>query len=339
MTMFDQLQQQGARLFLDEVAQRPQGRYVHYILVRESESFPVFQTDGTLNVIRTQAGVGTNGAANAGAVISRLVMFKRKQTSPERLAGRELLRLHGIITDQGDRECVYNGEKFCKRCPDCITYGYAIGDQGAEKSKVLVDSAFSITRYEDSHHAFHFNALYEHGTMTDEGKTRSSFGEQDHIVPQVFFPAVVTLRDPTYESFLYVFGNILRTARYGAQETRTGRVENHVVGIAFTSGEIFSNLRFSQSLYDALAQEGQLATLPLDRQQVVAAASRVARALLAAEPVEQPFVVLGDEVTPLLSDVRTLYQDSTRTRVLLQSLDGKTRAYAEHHLGGGRRRA
>src|SRR5579875_1521848 len=98
MSMLDQLQRQDADLFLGDVAQRPQGRYVHYILIRESESFPVFQTDGTLNVIRTQAGVGANGSADAGAVISRLVMFKRKQTSPERLAGRELLRLHGIIT-------------------------------------------------------------------------------------------------------------------------------------------------------------------------------------------------------------------------------------------------
>jgi CRISPR-associated protein Csc2 len=338
MTMLDQLQQEGARLFLDEVAQRPQGRYVHYILIRESESFPVFQTDGTLNVIRTQAGIGANGEARNSERISRLVMFKRKQTSPERLAGRELLRLHNIISDGGERECIYNGEKFCKRCPDCITYGYAIGDQGAEKSKVLVDSAFSITRYEDSHHAFHFNALYEHGTMTDEGKTRSSFGEQDHIVPQVFFPAVVTLRDPTYESFLYVLGNILRTSRYGAQETRTGRVENHLVGIAFTSGEIFSNLRFSQGLYDALAQAGQLATLPLERQHVLAAASRVARTLLTAEPVEQPFVLLGDEATPLLGDVRALYQDSARTRALLERLDGKTRAYAEQHLGNGKKK-
>lgn len=335
MALLEQLQA-NPRLFTRDIAQRPQGRYVHYILMRESESFPVFQTDGTLNVIRTQAGVtgGQSGSGDAH-LISRLVVFKRKQTSPERLTGRELLRLHGIITDDDDnaRRCVYNSEDFCKHCPDCIHYGYAIGDQGAEKSKVYVDSAFSITRYEDSHKSFRFNALYEQGTMTEGGKTRSSFGEQDHVVPQVFFPAVVTLRDPTYEGFLYVFGNLLRTSRYGAQETRTGRIENHIVAVAFTSGEIFSNLRFTQAIYDHMASNNQLEHTPLSRQTVLSTASEVVPGLLRDEPVEQFQTLIGGSLETLLGEVRALYQDSIRVASFLQALDAKTRAYAEPLLG------
>lgn len=330
MAMLD-IMQDDPRLFLREIAQRPQGRYVHYVLIRESESFPVFQTDGTLNVIRTQAGVGGGSQGNASQLISRLVIFKRKQTSPERLTGRELLRLHGIISDDGDKDtrCVYNSEDFCKHCPDCIHYGYAIGDQGAEKSKVYVDSAFSITRYEDSHKAFRFNALYESGTMTDEqGKTRSSFGEQDHVVPQVFFPAVVTLRDPTFEGFLYVLGNLLRTSRYGAQETRTGRIENHFAAITFTSGEAFSNLRFAQAMYDHVSQRSQLEHVPLDRQAVLSGAAEVVPTLLAGEPVEQFGTLTGANLTQLLDEARTLYQDSARVDSLLHALDAKTKAYA-----------
>jgi len=133
-------------LFFDAIPQLPMGRYVHFVLLRETESFPIFQTDGTLNVIRMQAGLGDE------ALISRLVMFKRKQSSPERLTGRELLRQQGIISDEkGDRFCEYNSANFCKSCPDCIHYGFAIGDAGAEKSKVYTDSAFSITPYEESH--------------------------------------------------------------------------------------------------------------------------------------------------------------------------------------------
>ena len=326
---------ENSRLFLDDIARRPQGRYAHFILVRESESFPVFQTDGTLNVIRTQAGVGEQGGPDTPHIISRLVIFKRKQTSPERLTGRELLRLHGIISDDDKdkaRLCVYNSENFCKHCPDCVLYGYAIGDQGAEKSKVYVDSAFSITRYEDSHKAFRFNALYEHGTMTDEGKTRSSFGEQDHVVPQVFFPSVVTLRDPTYEGFLYVLGNVLRTSRYGAQESRTGRVENHLVAITFTSGEIFSNLRFTQAMFDALMRSNKLDHLPLERQVVVSEAAEVAQSLLTEEPVEQFLTLTGGNLTELAAETRSLYQDSSRIGEVLQALDEKTRAYAQQHL-------
>jgi CRISPR-associated protein Csc2 len=314
----------NANLFLDAIPQIPQGRYVHFVLVRETVSFPVFQTDGTLNVIRVRAGVQTDG------VISRLVMFKRKQSSPERLTGRELLRAHKLIADDGELKCEYNSDEFCKQCPDCILYGYAIGSEGSEKSKVYVDSAFSIGSYEESHKAFQFNALYEHGTMTKEGKTRPSFGEQDHIVPQVFFPSVVTLRDPTYEGFVYVLGNLLRTDRYGAQDTRTGKVFNHLVAIAFANGEIFSNLRFSQAIYDALQKDSKWSE-PLDRINVLSAAGAAYQSLIADEPVTKAREVVGNELDTLRVDVTALYQSEKSTGDLLKALDQAARGYAKKY--------
>lgn len=310
-------------LFLGEIAQLPEGRYVHFVMIRQTESFPVFQTDGTLNVIRVRAGLKDEN------VISRLVMFKRKQSSPERLNGRELLRSVGVISsdEKAANYCEYNSEAFCKKCPDCIHYGYAIGDQGAEKSKVLTDSAFSITPYEASHKAFSFNALYEHGTMTDEGKTRSSFGEQDHIMPQVFFPAVETLRDPTYEGFLYILGNLLRTDRYGAQETRTGKVQNRLVAICFANGEIFSNLAFTQAIHDALAGEE---TMPLDPAKAYTAAGQAYQTLMSAEPVSRALDLTGESLAELLADVTALYQDEKQTKDVLSALDAKTHKYAEN---------
>ncbi len=319
--MLDSLKKDPA-LFLPAIPQVPQGRYVHFVLVRETESFPVFQTDGTLNVIRVQAGLKHSGA------VSRLVLFKRKQSSPERLTGRELLRRYGIIADGGELGCEYNSADFCKRCPDCILYGYAIGNEGAEKSKVYVDSAFSITPYEESHKAFSFNALYEHGTMTRGGETRASFGEQDHIVPQVFFPSVVTLRDPTYGGFLYVLGNLLRTDRYGAQDTRTGKVYNHLIAVVFGNAEIFSNLRFSQAIYDVLHDGGRW-NEPLDRQAVLEAAETAYAALIADEPVVKAREAKGDELAALRTEVTALYQDEKRTCDLLRTLDEATRRYAE----------
>lgn len=311
--------QETEGLFLPVISQLPQGRYVHFVLVRETESFPLFQTDGTLNIIRVQAGMQDD------QTISRLVMFKRKQTTPERLRGRELLRYFDIISDSGERACEYNSDKFCKRCPDCILYGYAIGSEGAEKSKVYVDSAFSITKYEDSHKAFSFNALHEHGTMTKAGVTRSSFGEQDHVVPQVFFPSIITLRDPTYESFLYVLGNILQTSRYGAQDSRTGTVHNHLVAVTFANGEIFSNLRFSQALHDALKSE----KTPLARTTVLEKAQAVYQALIQDEPVFKAKELLGKEVEPLRQEVTTLYQNEAEAKRLLTTLDKATGSYAE----------
>jgi CRISPR-associated protein Csc2 len=167
-------------------------------------------------------------------------MFKRKQITPERLAGRELLRSLELTsaTEGTDIFCEYNGEKSCKRCPDCILYGFAIGDSGSERSKVYSDSAFSLSSYETSHRSFTFNAPFEGGTMSEKGVPRTAINELDHVLPEVTFPTVETLRDSTYEGFIYVLGNLLRTRRYGAQESRTGTMSNHIVGIALCDGEI-----------------------------------------------------------------------------------------------------
>jgi len=268
------------------------------------------------------------------ALPSRLVLFKRKQTSPERLVGRELLRLYEIITDaeKQPNTCVYTSPEFCKQCPDCILYGYAIGNAGAEKSKVYVDSAFSVTRYEASHKAFSFNALYEHGTMTEEGKTRSSFGEQDHVVPQVFFPSIVTLRDATYEGFLYVFGNLLRTDHYGAQETRTGKVYNHLLAVVWANGEIFSNLRFTQAIYDVLIERKQYRERePLDPLQVHAAALGAYKGLIGEEPVVRVAEFIAPEVDELRKEVTQIYSDQDRTRELLAALNTTAQEYTKKY--------
>src|SRR5713226_775707 len=238
---------ESLNVFHTTIPNLPMGKYAHVVILRETNSFALFQTDGELNISRVSKG---RRAENQDQAV-RIVLFKRKQSTPERLTGRELLRRYGLV-----ESCEYNSEKFCKHCPDCIYYGFAIGSEGSERSKVLVDSAFSLSNYDESHQTMTFNAPYEHGTMSKAGETKSSFGEQDHVLPQVFFPTVITVRDPTEAEFIYVLNNILRTKRYGAQTTRTGTLENHVVAIAFTDGEIFSNLKLTQTLYDMLDRDG-----------------------------------------------------------------------------------
>jgi CRISPR-associated protein Csc2 len=306
------------------------GKYIHFIMLRHSQSFPVFQTEGILNTAPTQAGLKTQNKIN------RLVMFKRKQVSPERLVGRELLRSLSLI-DSEDREaknfCRYGGELFCGKCPDCILYGFAVGDSGSERSKLYSDSAFSLSQYEQSHKSFTFNALSEAGTMmldsddpkrTETNKTRSSINEQDHILPEVTFPTVETLRDATYEGFIYVLGNLLRTRRYGAQESRTGTMANHIIGIAFCDGEIFSNLHFTQALYDALKPD---INAPIG--DVIDKATEVATNLLNQEPVRRNQVIVRSQLTELLEEVAGIYQDETQLRSTLTTLYEQTQNYAQ----------
>jgi CRISPR-associated protein Csc2 len=134
--------------FLSQVPGKPMGRYAHIVALRVTDSYPLFQTDGELNTARVRAG----GARDE--LVTRLTIFKRKQSTPERLTGRELLRRYGFLSgdaaDGGDTGedglpiCDYNVQ-FCTQCPDCIAYGFAIGDSGSEKSKVITDTAYSLT--------------------------------------------------------------------------------------------------------------------------------------------------------------------------------------------------
>jgi len=301
------------------------GNYVHFFVVRHSQSFPIFQTDGVLNTARTQAGLDSTHEMSR-QFISRLVMFKRKQVTPERLTGRELLRSLNLTsaTEGAENFCEYNGGNSCKKCPDCILYGFAIGDSGSERSKVYSDSAFSLSPYELSHRSFTFNAPFEGGTMSEKGEMRSSINEQDHVLPEVSFPVVETLRDSTWEGFIYVLGNLMRTRRYGAQESRTGTMTNHIVGIAFCDGEIFSNLHFTQALYDALKGDLNQPISELSKEAAV-----VAENLLNQEPVRKRQVILGQELDELLAEVTSLYQDENCLRRTLTTLYEQTKTYSE----------
>ena len=311
--------------FLDTIPKAPEGRYAHILMIRETESYSVFQTDGTLNIANVKRGVKDTKP------LIRLAMFKRKQTSPERLTGRELLRRGGITQNQDDKAelkyCDYN-EHFCQSCPDCVYYGFAIGDSGAEKSKIYVDTAYSISGYDESHQQFSFNALFEKGNMSQQGTVRSSFGEQDHIVPQVYFPSVVTVKDVTSNSFAYVLNNLLRTKRYGAQTTRTGRLANHVVGIVFADGEIFSNLKLTQAIYDELSHKGQLEVTPLKQEDVIANSKAVIPQLLEEDNVIFNYVE-DTELDELIRSVTSVTTDADKLQTFLEEVNAETSEYSE----------
>ncbi len=308
--------------FHSEIPYKPMGKYVHFLTIRVTESYPLFQTDGELNKARVKAGIADK------TTISRLSMFKRKQSTPERLIGRELLRNYGLMTAE---ECDYN-VNFAMNNADCIIYGFAIGDSGSEKSKVVVDTAFSITAFDQSHETFTLNAPFENGTMSRQGEVTSRINQQDHILPQVFFPSIVTLKDPTEASFLYVFNNILRTRHYGAQTTRTGRVRNELIGVVFADGEIASNLRWTQAIYDTMKANNSLRSPdPLDEDDVTSAAKSAIELLMSEE-----FIVhtdfIGEGFVALSNEVKALTGSEEGVKAILQKANDEAKAYFSKYV-------
>lgn len=338
--------------FLTALPPKPQGRYVHFILLRVTESHALFQTDGELNVVRVNAGIEEQ------APMTRLVMFKRKQTAPERLTGRALLRNYGIYGPIAERRkadakgktkdakkgaaeadfgvCDYNVD-FCKRCPDCIIYGFAIGDSGSEKSKVVTDSAFSLTPFDMSHEVFTLNAPFEDGTMSRQEETTSRINSQDHVVPNVYFPSIVTLKDPTEAGFLYVLNNLNRTKHYGAQTTRTGRVRNVVLGVVFADGEITSNLRLTQAVYEYLKTDGKEVggINPLPENDVTAAVETVLPDLLKSEGVVVK-TVLGENWQRTRTEASALLSNENSLKAVLEQASRESNDYADRYIFSGK---
>lgn len=303
--------------FHGELPGRPMGKYAHIVMLRETKGYALFQTDGELNRARVSAGVQDEDP------MTRVALFKRKQTTPERLNGRELLRNLQLM----DESCVYNVES-CKECADCITYGFAVGDGGSEKSKVYSDTAFSLTDYRDSHEVFTLNAPYESGTMSDEsGKVSSRINQQDHVKPQVFFPSVMTTRDLTASLFFYVLNNVMRTERYGATTTRGGTVQNHIVAIVLSDGEIFSNLLFTQALHDAIGHDS---SDPVKLSVALTAANRVIPALLEQSSTQQAQVLMGDDLADFLNNIRQMSDEDVLAT--LQQATDECRTYHENHI-------
>ncbi|MBI2875711.1 MAG: type I-D CRISPR-associated protein Cas7/Csc2 [Candidatus Tectomicrobia bacterium] len=257
-----ELSERHKERFVPQIPILPQGRFVSLILIRESMSNAIFTTEGDiLDTERVQAGL------NGSPAIDRVIMFKRKQIAPERRTGKALLRQVGAFPfavpgsakgkkgEKTVKEC-YLLEGMCGYCPDCVLYGYAaVEGQGARKSRVLTDSAFSVRPYQAIQEHKKFNAI------NDDSMTSHTINELDHLRPQVFLPTIETCVDVTAGEFLYILGNILKTTRYGKEVSRGGRLRNHLVGIAFSDVELFSNLEFSQAFYEALSAEGSGAAL------------------------------------------------------------------------------
>ncbi len=311
----------NTKFFHTELPARPMGKYAHIVMLRVTEGYALFQTDGELNRARVTAGVQDQHA------MTRITLFKRKQTTPERLNGRELLRNLALMPT----ECDYN-VSACKQCPDCITYGFAIGDGGSEKSKVYSDTAFSLTDYANSHEIFTLNAPYEDGTMSRSGAVTSRINSQDHVKPQVIFPAVITTRDLTDSLFGYVLGNILRTTRYGATTTRGGAVRNYITAIVLSDGEIFSNLLFTQRLHDATGHTGNdLVSV----RAALDAAEQVIPALLAEDGARDQQVLMGAELDQFIATVRNMGE--TDIHNLLQQAAADSLAYHNRYVAKGKK--
>ena len=102
---------------------------------------------------------------------------------------------------------------------------------------------------------------------------------------------------------------------------------NQPLAVVFTNGEIFSNLRYTQAIYDHLKSNGRWSE-PLERKTVLESAKVSYTELMKEEPVTVLAEFEGEKAGTLTTEVRGLYQDAKETKAVLEALDAKTRKYA-----------
>jgi len=336
--------------FSPAIPKTPIGRFASIILLRETKSYAIFTTEGgeQQDVELTQAGL-----ANA-ARIDRLVMFKRKQAAPERRTGKALLRQYGcfpfaIVSRDGKvAEIVYGTEaitkvqgevkgkkevpvyddcyliaEMCTHCVDCLTYGFAaVEREGARKARVMTDSCFSVRPYPLIQKKIKFNVIDE------QKQTSGTITEFDYTIPEVFLPAIVTTVDLTLDEFVYILDNVLRTTRYGKESTRQGFIRNHILALALSDVELFSNLEFSQAFYDAFKGDTSIQLENgLSFQDFQRHASQVIQRLT-ANLNGRLTLITGEELETILSQARALNQNEGRLATFLKELNRQAASFA-----------
>jgi CRISPR-associated protein Csc2 len=269
--------------FAREIPELPRGRYLHILVLRETRGYALFTTEtGEEQTVET-----VPRSLRDPQPVDRLVVFKRKTVAAERRRGRALLRGYGgfPIVIEGGRVLIgseaegisaeprragrrgrgqgnqpirhdrcYHPEN-CGVCADCLLYGFAALEgaqrQGNQRSRVLTDSLFSVTPYALLSRRLTFNYIDE------RSQTSGTVTEYDYTRPGIVFPAVVSLADPTPEEAAFVLGTLLRTSRYGKEQSRQGWVRNHIVALAFADTELFSSLEWTLAYTQVFEEAGQ----------------------------------------------------------------------------------
>lgn len=138
--------------------------------------------------------------------------------------------------------------------------------------------------------------------------------------------------DPTEATFLYVANNILRTKHYGAQTTRTGRLRNILVGIVLADGEITSNLRLTQAIYDVLKERNQINPPdPIQEEHILTAAQSVLPHLLKDDGVVFR-LISGEQMAEVRQELLDNIENESRLKEILALANSQSNAYAAAYI-------
>ncbi|WGL60029.1 type I-D CRISPR-associated protein Cas7/Csc2 [Pigmentibacter sp. JX0631] len=302
------------QFFSNEYSNYPSNKFISLFVLRETQSEVIFRTEGSGEPIAKEI-ISSKWGSSTYAVMS-----KRKALAAERRTGREVLRNHSLLKETNEGKlCALNSQSSCGKCLDCNIYGFAVGDAGCMKARVLSSDAFSILSIDEISDFRTFNAIYENGTMILDGENSQSLGSSEYIRPGVHILDQIVLHDVSQTEFLYVLMNVLNTNRYGAMSTRIGKMQNHLLGVAFSAQELGSNLQWLREIHEQLNSESRH---PLALNEVTALATE-GLPILAKQVNSQVSWVRGGDLNSMLNEFQTL----AKTEKLIELFNEQTENY------------
>jgi CRISPR-associated protein Csc2 len=232
---------------LDEMTLRPQNNFVNILVLRELQSHAVFTTSGQdADLANVAVGDGDERAEYTPGI-----MFMRKQTGSDRRFGKALQRNLELFDDDEDA-CTMQVNEMCQRCPECILYGSAAGEDAISiTSRVMYDTAYSLR---DA--TVVVDEKFQNAPGGDYAKSaESTIREPDFFEPGTMFPCVVTLKDATPIELAFVLAITQKNKRYGAATSRIGRTKNHVLDVYVGSEEGPANLGLTRDVVSRLRHD------------------------------------------------------------------------------------
>lgn len=292
-----------SKFFPSQFPVLPSAHYAHLLTLKVSDSPSILRTDEH----------GTTLARVGG--VSRIQMLNRKNSTPQRLRGRERLRRLGFYEKN---DCIYNDmHATCTVCPDCMIYGFASSEKGSSKSRYMGGSLYSVQPFSDAQQCVQRNSTSEAGVMTLKPNSKlipSTALHHEHVVIEgTIFPSIETLRDVTFEGFLYHLQNLLEVKRYGAMTSRDGRFSTHVIGIVLSQGEIFSNLDLTKEIAEIFDESDSLEAL-------LKKSAKAGESLLEEEFCQIDLAVWGDDCTKVIDELKKTFKDKKNYESHIKSL-------------------
>lgn len=239
----------------------PRGRVANVFVIIESVSRLIVrheQETTDVTTIPTYTGIVIPAILNtklqSGAIRRQMLAMlhewfeRNKETAKKDLGiGDYTCVMRPYLKQEREKQAPEGFEGYCRQCPNCLIFGYAVQEGGGYnvKSRVEGDIYVGVIPQELSIVSVTFNAIDDIGKTpyrpeAPEDARTGALYEFRMVEVGTPFVGKLALRDMTLAELLLTLAAIARTTRIGGRKTHFGEIKIHIPAILFSKYEMGS---------------------------------------------------------------------------------------------------